>query len=145
MCPDCREKTVTLVQRNYTLTSEYDGATYEVTLHEVGIPTCSRCGEGIITSDISQRITAELRRAAGLLSPEEIRAKREALGMTQTQLASALRVGDLAIQRWEAGMQLQSRAMDLLLRLYFESAEVRQACISAPSSPLASPPISSVT
>jgi putative zinc finger/helix-turn-helix YgiT family protein len=144
MCPQCREKTVVPVQRDYTITSGHDGASYEITLHDVVVPTCSRCGQAIITSDISQAISTELRRVAGLLQPTEIRAKREALGLTPSHVAAALRVGEATFGRWEEGMQLPSRALDLLLRLYFESAEVRQACVALPTtiSPLPHAPTS---
>jgi putative zinc finger/helix-turn-helix YgiT family protein len=136
MCPDCREKTVVPAQRDYSLTADHDGLAYQLTLHGVMVPTCTRCGTAIITSDLSERITAELRRSARLLLPEEIRRKREALGMTQSQLASALRVGEATFGRWEEGMQLQPRAVDLLLRLFLESAEVRRACVSDPMTPI---------
>ncbi len=131
-CPTCREKTVSPIQKDYTMATEHDGATYEVTIRD-RVPTCSRCGQAIITSDLSERISAELRRLAGLLTPERIRAKREALGLTEVQLAAALRIPQATLLRWESGMQLQPRALDLLLRLYFDSTEVRQACATAAS------------
>ena len=127
MCPTCREKTVSPVQKDYTMVAEHDGASYEVTIPD-RVPTCSRCGQAIITSDLSERINAELRRLAGLLTPERIRAKREALGLTEAHLAAVLRIPKATLMRWETGMQLQPRALDLLLRLYFDSTEVRQAC-----------------
>src|SRR6202035_2545773 len=92
MCPQCREKTVSPVYKDYTLTVEHDGCSYEVTVRGVQVPTCSRCGEAIVTDDLSTRVSAELRRAIGLLTPETIRGRREALGLTQPQLAAALRV-----------------------------------------------------
>jgi len=90
MCPVCREKTVSPVLKDYAVTAQHDGASYEVTIHDE-IPTCSRCGEAIITSEISERVSAELRRLAGLLPPERIRAKRESLGLTPGDLAATLR------------------------------------------------------
>ena len=71
VCPDCRQKTVTPVQRDYSLPAVRDGESYEVTLHQVLIPTCSRCGGAIITSDLSQRIDAELQRLVEVRSREE--------------------------------------------------------------------------
>jgi DNA-binding transcriptional regulator YiaG len=85
----------------------------------------------VVTSDISEMVTNELRRAAGLLAPEQIRAKRESLGLTQGELAARLRVSEAELGRWESGMQLQSKALDLLLRLYLDSADVRRACVAA--------------
>ena len=107
MCPQCREKTVSPVHRDYTLTVEHDGCNCEVTVRDVQVPTCSRCGEAVVTDDLSTRVSAELRRAVGLLSPETIRERREALGLTRPQLAAALRVAEATLQCWETGMQLQ--------------------------------------
>jgi putative zinc finger/helix-turn-helix YgiT family protein len=128
MCPDCREKTVSPVQKDYTVRAEHDGTGYEVTLHDAAVPTCSRCGQAIVTNELSEAISAELRRVAGLLSPEAIRANRESLGLARAELAAALRIADSTLARWESGVQLQPRALDLLLRLYFDHAVVRRAC-----------------
>lgn len=128
MCPECRVKTVLPVQTNYMTSAVHDGVSYEIILEGVMIPTCTQCGQIIITNEHSEQITAELRRLAGLLAPERIRAKREALGLTQAEVAHALRIAESTLKRWESGMQLQPGAMDLLLRLYFDSAEVRGVC-----------------
>jgi HTH-type transcriptional regulator/antitoxin MqsA len=52
-----------------------------------------------------------------LLSGKEIRSIREKLGLTQAQLAAMLRLGANTLSRWEAGRNVQTAAMDLLLRL----------------------------
>ncbi len=135
-CPTCREKKVSPIRTNYSLTVEHDGRAYEVTTHDVELPTCSHCGAVIVTNDVSVAVSAELRRVAGLLQPEEIRQKREALGLTQKQLASALRIAESTLSRWETGAQIQQRAMDLLLRLFFDSGEVRRVCATTPASGL---------
>ena len=130
-CPVCREKTVVPVRKDYTLTVEHDGRAFEVIVRDVDLPTCSLCGEVIVTTDVSTRVSAELRRVAGLLQPAEIRSKREELGLTQKQLAAALRIAESTLCRWETGAQIQQRAMDLLLRLFFDSGEVRRVCTTA--------------
>ena len=57
------------------------------------------------------------RRAHGLLSADEIRAIRERYGLTQAELARLLRLGGNTVSRWEAGRNVQTGAMDVLLRL----------------------------
>jgi HTH-type transcriptional regulator/antitoxin MqsA len=57
------------------------------------------------------------RRKYGLLSSDEIRALRERNGLTQAELAKLLRLGANAISRWEAGRNVQTAALDVLLRL----------------------------
>jgi DNA-binding XRE family transcriptional regulator len=109
MCPECHVKSVILQRRDYRATAVHDTESYEIVVAGIEIPTCSRCG-------------------SGLLTPEQIKAQRESLGLTQAELAMTLRVSEAALARWETGMQLQSKAVDLLLRLYLGSADVRRAC-----------------
>jgi len=52
-----------------------------------------------------------------LLSAVEIRSLRERFGLTQTELARLLRLGQNTLSRWEAGRNVQTAAMDVLLRL----------------------------
>lgn len=53
----------------------------------------------------------------GLLSADEIRAIREKCKLTQAELARLLRLGANTVSRWEAGRNVQSAALDTLLRL----------------------------
>jgi putative zinc finger/helix-turn-helix YgiT family protein len=82
---------------------------------------CPKCGEGILSleaaRELSLRAHAAYRERFGLLSPNEIRSIRVKYGLTQSQLAKLLRLGDNTLSRWEAGRIVQSAAMDLLLRL----------------------------
>jgi putative zinc finger/helix-turn-helix YgiT family protein len=57
------------------------------------------------------------RKKHGLLSADEIRALRELFGLTQVDLARLLRLGANTVSRWEAGRNVQTGAMDMLLRL----------------------------
>src|SRR5437762_341779 len=60
-------------------------------------------------------------REARLLAPEEIRAGRERLALTQKQFANLLGVGEATVSRWETGAQIQQRAMDRFLRVCLAS------------------------
>jgi putative zinc finger/helix-turn-helix YgiT family protein len=53
----------------------------------------------------------------GLLTAEEIRSLRERFGVTQAELARLLRLGQNTLSRWEAGRNVQTAAMDVLLRV----------------------------
>jgi putative zinc finger/helix-turn-helix YgiT family protein len=57
------------------------------------------------------------RKKHGLLSADEIRAIRERYGLTQADLARLLRLGGNTVSRWESGRNIQTAAMDMLLRL----------------------------
>jgi transcriptional regulator with XRE-family HTH domain len=62
-----------------------------------------------------------------LLSPEEIAAALERLNMTQKEAAERLGIAEATLSRWLTNTQIQTRAMDNLLRVYFAIPEVRQA------------------
>jgi DNA-binding XRE family transcriptional regulator len=51
---------------------------------------------------------------------------RANLELSQQEMAEQVGVATETISRWEAGGLIQSRAMDNLLRLFFESEEVRR-------------------
>ena len=74
---------------------------------------------------VDDRIVAALRAEVGLLSPQEIHKRRTQLELSQQEIAEQLGVAKETIARWESGALIQPRAMDNLLRLYFESQEVR--------------------
>ncbi len=83
------------------------------------------------------RISHALRSAAGLLEPSVIRAHREALGLTQRELAGLLLIAESTLSRWETGARIQRRVMDRLLRAFFELEPLRECLKSLDSS---SPP-----
>jgi putative zinc finger/helix-turn-helix YgiT family protein len=57
------------------------------------------------------------RRKNGLLSADQIRALRARFALTQADLARLLRLGANTVSRWESGRNVQTGAMDVLLRL----------------------------
>ncbi len=81
---------------------------------------CGHCGFQMIPNDLIAehgRLTDRAyREAAGLLSPEEIRAARERLKMSQHEFACYLGVGEASVKRWELGA-LQEKSSDNLIRL----------------------------
>jgi putative zinc finger/helix-turn-helix YgiT family protein len=57
------------------------------------------------------------RKRHGLLSADEIRTIRSRFGLTQADLSRLLRLGANTVSRWESGRNVQTAAMDMLLRL----------------------------
>jgi putative zinc finger/helix-turn-helix YgiT family protein len=55
-------------------------------------------------------------RHMGLLTPEEIKALRTRLGVTQREIAKLLQIGEKSWSRWENGRERPSRSMNILLR-----------------------------
>jgi putative zinc finger/helix-turn-helix YgiT family protein len=82
---------------------------------------CPSCGEIVLRWDDAGQLEEgafELyRQKYGLLSADEIRSLRERLDLKQAELAQLLRLGANTVSRWEAGRNVQTGAMDVLLRL----------------------------
>ena len=101
------------------LTSSVNGEAMEIP--DAAHLRCPRCGETLLRYEdwrrLDERALDLYRSKYGLLSAEEIRSLRERLGFTQADLARLLRLGGNTISRWEAGRNVQTAAMDILLRL----------------------------
>ena len=111
---------------DYKVELEHDGRSYPITVPGLRVFECGACKTIVLPDEAHRRLTKALRVAAGLLAPEEIKAKREMLRLTQKELAGFLRVAESTVSRWETGAQIQQRAMDLLLRLFFYLPAVRR-------------------
>ena len=126
-CGRCRQQAVERATLPYSTEVQYDGRIYTVDVPEFRVPRCQNCGAMILDDDATDQITEALRRQLGLLSPQQIRSNREALGMRQPDLANFLGVGESTVSRWETGSQIQQKSLDKLMRLYFAIPEVRRA------------------
>jgi len=82
---------------------------------------CADCKEKFLRLDDARRLQEaaieNYRHKYGLLSAGEIRSIRERLGMTQAAMAGILRLGANTLSRWESGRNVQSAALDVLLRM----------------------------
>jgi putative zinc finger/helix-turn-helix YgiT family protein len=115
-CPACG---IALREKRGTLTLPVNGE--EIAVPDVPHLRCPKCGEVVLTlgqgKQFRQRALEIYRGRYGLLSADEIRAIRERHGLTQAELARLLRLGGNTVSRWEAGRNVQTAAMDVLLRL----------------------------
>lgn len=93
---------------------------------EVSVPSavhlrCPKCGEVVLRLSDSRRLQEDAiaiyRKKHGLFSADEIRALRQRFGLTQSELARLLRLGANTISRWESGRNVQTEALEMLLRL----------------------------
>jgi putative zinc finger/helix-turn-helix YgiT family protein len=82
---------------------------------------CPKCREVVLRFDDARRLrrqALEIYRAKyGLLTADEIRSIRERHDLTQGEMARLLRLGSNTISRWEAGRNVQTASMDVLLRM----------------------------
>ena len=115
-CPTCG---TTMIEKRGTLRLPVNG-------EAIAVPSaahlrCPRCGEVVLRFQDSKRLgedaIALYRKEHGLLSADEIRALRERFNLNQADLARLLRLGANTVSRWESSRNVQSAAMDMLLRL----------------------------
>lgn len=120
-CGKCGQKQMRLVTVPYVTTIEHDGRPYRVEIPDLSVPRCANCQTLSIDDEADQQISAAFRREARLLTPDDIRAGREKLALTQKQFAHLLGVGEATVSRWETGAQIQQRALDRFLRVCLAS------------------------
>lgn len=82
---------------------------------------CDRCGDVQYTVEqrdaVEQAALAAIRKAHGLLAPKEIKALRERLSLTTSQLGEIVYgVPKGLVEGWEKGRYLQNREADAMLR-----------------------------
>ena len=115
-CPACG--TMMKEQRS-PLSTAVNGE--EVAVPDASHLRCPKCSEVVLRLDearhLNQAALTLYRRKYGLLSSDEIRSFRERFGLTQVELGRLLRLGSNTISRWESGRNVQTAAMDVLLRL----------------------------
>jgi len=89
---------------------------------------CAQCGEEYLSLDaadlVQREAVARMRAAHGLLTPDEIRGLRRALGVSQAALERLLGVGAKTVVRWEKGTVFQSATADRLMRLLTAKPEL---------------------
>lgn len=124
-CPRCLERQLALVTTHYETRVYHDGIEYVVSFPDLVIYSCSACGNQLVPDASEERLMVALRQAAVLLTPEEIRGNRIRLGLNEERLASELGVTQDTLSRWEAGLLIQTRALDNLLRAFFSLPSLR--------------------
>src|SRR5580700_8281423 len=102
-CPNCRERGLDFVTEAYEAELEHDGRKYKIAIPNLSLLKCSVCGNRLLPDEADCRVSDEVRRIAGLLSPSEIRASRDRLHLTQGQLARALEIEEETLGKWESG------------------------------------------
>jgi putative zinc finger/helix-turn-helix YgiT family protein len=93
----------------------------EVVVPSAAHLSCPKCSEVVLRFQDSKRLRedaiAAYRQRHRLLSADDMRAIRTHFNLTQADLARLLRLGANTVSRWESGRNVQTGAMDMLLRL----------------------------
>jgi putative zinc finger/helix-turn-helix YgiT family protein len=125
-CASCGKRGLSPATIKHTSHIKYEGKLHAVELDGLSVLKCQFCNEVLFGNEADEQIAVALRSKLGLLPPRYIRERREALGLTQRALAEQIGAAEETISRWENGLLIQSRAMDTLLRLYFDLPQVRE-------------------
>lgn len=121
-CPICENGELRRINGDYETRFVDDaGRERDLTVRGVTREECSSCGEVFLDDDATQKIESARLQAMRRLSPADIKAFREALGRTQTEMARLLGLGEKTYARWESGAYIQNAASDRYLRLLMES------------------------
>lgn len=88
---------------------------------------CEHCGNTTMSIEAAELLAkkqmAALARAKGILAPDEIRAIRKRLDLTQREFEELIGVSSPTVSRWETGAMLPSKTTDTLIRLLGEFPE----------------------
>jgi putative zinc finger/helix-turn-helix YgiT family protein len=123
-----------LEAKEVKLEAEYRGEAFVVSMPGLQCPACNYATvRGEDMAEYMRRAADEYRKAHGLLTGDQIRERRQHLGMSQVEFAKYLGdIGVASIKRWELG-QVQDQAMNELIVLktdleasYRNSAELRE-------------------
>ena len=98
---------------------EYKGM--DVYVENVEYWWCNECDEKVFDFTDLETLTKALqtayRKENDLLFPEEIKAIRGKLGMSQQEFETLLGVASPTVSRWETGRVIQTKTADILMRL----------------------------
>ena len=72
-------------------------------------------GEVYLDTEATTILDKVKARHMGLLTPEQIKALRKRLGLTQPQISELLQIGEKTWTRWETGRERPSRSINVLL------------------------------
>lgn len=113
-CPMCGSQSLRIVHDDYKY--EWPDGTQHV-FRDATWETCDACEEVLIPPELGERIEKQRYINEELLSPQEIKAIREKLHLTQMEMAEFIGIGAKTYTRWETGASIQNKSSDTLIRL----------------------------
>ena len=81
-CFRCRDRAVVPATIPYAVKVNHDGVSRVIEIPRLEVPRCQSCGELVFDNAADEQINAALRSELRLLTPAEIHAGRERLGLT---------------------------------------------------------------
>ena len=126
-CRHCGQQEVYPAVIRYDAEDRFDDRLYSFTVPELKAPVCRSCKKMVVTLDVDDQISDALRAHLHLLTPAEMRAGLERIGLSQKEAANLLGISEETLSFWLNDVQIQSRAMDNLLRSFFAFPALRDA------------------
>jgi DNA-binding transcriptional regulator YiaG len=109
----------------YEAEVRHDGRLHTFTIADLELPVCQACGARVFTEKVDAQVNDALRSHLNLLTPAQIHNAIQRVGMSQKVLAKCLGIAEATLSRWLNETQIQSRAMDNLLRAFFAFPQLR--------------------
>lgn len=126
LCPECGSKAVYPEQTNHKTAFKYEGHLHEFVAPNITVNKCRNCGGIILPNTALEQIAEAFRSQAKLLTAENIKKELKRLKLSQKQFGELLGVAPETVSRWLKSVQIQTRSLDRLMRLFFGSSEVRR-------------------
>jgi len=124
VCPICGKQSMSIKTGEYHFEPPENIPGGEMVMKDTSWEECVECGEKILSADLEAKLEKERYKRLGLLLPEEIKEIRKRAGLSQTEIAKVLGVGEKTYTRWESGCSLQNKSSDNLIRLMDMNAEI---------------------
>lgn len=126
LCPECGATAVYPEQTNHKTSFKYEGHLHEFEAPNITLNKCRECGGIILPNTALEQIADAFRVHAKLLTAEKIRGELQRLKLSQKEFGDLLGVAPETVSRWLTSVQIQTRSLDRLMRLFFKSSEVRR-------------------
>ncbi|HWY86416.1 MAG TPA: type II TA system antitoxin MqsA family protein [Gemmataceae bacterium] len=115
-CPECGEGQLFSFTQDEEFDFDLGDEKVKVLAKDVPVKKCDKCGEETSGPAAAMVRHEAVCRAAGLLTPSEIKGIREMFGWLQQYLADLTAFGVATISRWERGRLLQNRSANNVLQ-----------------------------
>lgn len=115
-CPMCGGSDLTVSTQTDHFSFGEDDKAVELSA-EIMAYHCEECDFSFSGEDASDARHEAVCRHLQLLTPKEIRAIRDNIGMSRAEFSRMTRIGEASLARWEKGLKFQNPAYDNLLYL----------------------------
>ncbi len=107
-----------------TVKIKHDGRMIELSIKGLEVSTCEKCGEVYYDYRADLQTQAALRAHLRFLLPAQVVALREKWGLRQIDVTADTGIAAETLSRIENGHAVQSKATDVILRVYFANPAV---------------------